>query len=167
MTARRGYYLLVSSAAALAAVPGLAAYAASKSGVEHFGNALRLELAHKGVAVGVAHPCWIDTDLVRDARDDLGAFDRLRAPARDPSARSPRRGLRGRPGGAHRAAPAQGVRAAQPRPRRGHPAAARAARWPIRPAPRRAATCCRGWNARPPALGRSFGAHSVESPKPG
>jgi hypothetical protein len=58
-------------------MPGLAAYAAAKSGVEQFANALRLELAHKGVAVGSAHPCWIDTDLVRDARQDLGAFDRL------------------------------------------------------------------------------------------
>jgi short-subunit dehydrogenase len=77
VTARRGYYLLVSSAAALAASPGLAAYAASKSGVEQFGNALRLELAEKGVGVGVAHPCWIDTDLVRDARHELGAFDEI------------------------------------------------------------------------------------------
>jgi short-subunit dehydrogenase len=77
LLARRGYYLLVSSAAALAALPGLAAYAASKSGVEQFGNALRLELAAKGVGVGVAHPCWIDTDLVRDARHDLGAFDEI------------------------------------------------------------------------------------------
>ena len=77
VTARKGYYLLISSAAALAAMPGLAAYAAAKSGVEQLANALRLELAHKGVAVGSAHPCWIDTDLVRDARQDLDAFDRL------------------------------------------------------------------------------------------
>jgi short-subunit dehydrogenase len=77
VTARRGYYLLISSAAALAPAPTLAAYAASKSGVEQLGHALRLELAHKGVAVGVAHPCWIDTDLVRDAREDLRAFREL------------------------------------------------------------------------------------------
>jgi short-subunit dehydrogenase len=74
---RKGYYLLISSAAALAAAPGLAAYSASKSGVEQFGNALRLELAPRGVGVGVAHPCWIDTDLVRDARHDLAVFDRM------------------------------------------------------------------------------------------
>ncbi|HET8645785.1 MAG TPA: short-chain dehydrogenase/reductase [Vicinamibacteria bacterium] len=74
---RRGYFLLISSAAALAAMPGLAAYAAAKSGVEQLGNALRLELAHKGVAVGSAHPCWIDTDLVRDVRHDLASFDAL------------------------------------------------------------------------------------------
>jgi short-subunit dehydrogenase len=77
VTARHGYYLLISSAAALAASPGLAAYAASKSGVEQFGNALRLELTGKGVGVGVAHPCWIDTDLVRDALHDLGAFQEI------------------------------------------------------------------------------------------
>lgn len=73
VVARKGYYLLVSSAAALASTPGLAAYAGSKSGVEHFGNSLRLEVVHKGVQVGIAHPCWIDTDLVRDAHE-LQAF---------------------------------------------------------------------------------------------
>jgi short-subunit dehydrogenase len=73
--ASRGYFLLVSSAAAFAAVPGMAAYCASKAGVEQFGNALRLELAHHGVGVGTAHPSWVDTDLVRDAQADLPAFD--------------------------------------------------------------------------------------------
>ena len=74
VAAVRGYYLLVSSAAALAPLPGLSAYAAAKIGVEQFGNVLRLELAHKGVGVGVAHPSWIDTDMVRDARRDLASF---------------------------------------------------------------------------------------------
>ena len=73
----KGYYLLVSSAAAFAPLPGLAVYAAAKSGVEQFGNVLRLELAHRGVRVGVAHPSWIDTDLVRDARHDLPSFDQI------------------------------------------------------------------------------------------
>jgi len=77
VTERKGYYLLVSSAAALAALPGLSAYAASKSGVEFFGNALRLEVAHKGVDVGVAHPAWIDTDMVRDTKRDLQAFNSM------------------------------------------------------------------------------------------
>jgi NAD(P)-dependent dehydrogenase (short-subunit alcohol dehydrogenase family) len=71
---RRGYYLLVSSAAAFTALPGMAAYAASKAGVEQFGNVLRLETAGLGVGVGTAHPIWIDTDLVRDIRDDLPTF---------------------------------------------------------------------------------------------
>ena len=71
---RGGYLLIVSSAAAFAALPGMAAYCASKAGVEQFGNAVRLELAHRGVAVGTAHPSWVDTDLVREARADLPAF---------------------------------------------------------------------------------------------
>lgn len=77
VAARRGYFLLVSSAAALSALPGMAAYAASKIGVEHFGSALRRELAHRGVAVGVALPSWIDTDLLRDQRRDLPTFQEV------------------------------------------------------------------------------------------
>lgn len=71
---RNGYVLVVSSLAAFAACPGLAAYNASKAGVEQFANALRLEVAHQGVGVGSAHMAWIDTPLVRDAKSDLGAF---------------------------------------------------------------------------------------------
>lgn len=70
----RGYFLLVSSTAAFTALPGMSAYCASKAGVEHFGNALRLELAPHGVRVGTAHPAWVDTDLVRDAQHDLPSF---------------------------------------------------------------------------------------------
>jgi NAD(P)-dependent dehydrogenase (short-subunit alcohol dehydrogenase family) len=70
----RGYVLVVSSLAAFAPAPGLVAYNASKAGVEHLGNALRVEVAHHGVEVGVAHMSWIDTPLVRDAKADLGAF---------------------------------------------------------------------------------------------
>jgi NAD(P)-dependent dehydrogenase (short-subunit alcohol dehydrogenase family) len=84
--AARGHFLLVSSAASFAPVPGLAAYSASKSGVESFGDALRLEVAHRGVTVGTAHPIWVDTDLVRDARADLPIFRRQLAKARGPLA---------------------------------------------------------------------------------
>lgn len=79
VTGRRGYYLLVSSAAAIAASPGLSTYSASKSGVEFFGNSLRLEVRHKGVAVGTAHPAWIATDLVKDQQRDLESFNRMLA----------------------------------------------------------------------------------------
>jgi NAD(P)-dependent dehydrogenase (short-subunit alcohol dehydrogenase family) len=72
--ASRGYYLLVSSAAAFTALPGMAAYCAAKAGVEQFGNVLRLETAHRGVRVGVAHPSWVDTDLVRGFASDLPSF---------------------------------------------------------------------------------------------
>jgi NAD(P)-dependent dehydrogenase (short-subunit alcohol dehydrogenase family) len=74
---RSGYILIVSSLAAYAPAPGLAAYNASKAGVEHFANALRLEVAHQGVDVGSAHMSWIDTPLVRDAKQDLTAFRQM------------------------------------------------------------------------------------------
>jgi NAD(P)-dependent dehydrogenase (short-subunit alcohol dehydrogenase family) len=74
---RRGYILIVSSEAAYAPAPGLAAYGASKAGVEHFANALRLELGYKGVTVGSAHMSWIDTPMVQDAKQDLAAFGEM------------------------------------------------------------------------------------------
>ena len=71
---RRGYVLIVSSLAAYAAAPGLAPYNASKAAVEHFANALRLEVGHRGVDIGSAHMSWIDTPLVRDTKADLSTF---------------------------------------------------------------------------------------------
>lgn len=79
VTARRGYYLLMSSASALAPLPAMAPYSASKIAVERYGDVLRLELAHKGVDVGVAHPSWIDTDLVRDQQREMSTFNRTLA----------------------------------------------------------------------------------------
>ncbi|MEU1985728.1 SDR family oxidoreductase [Nocardia sp. NPDC019395] len=76
---RRGYVLIVSSIAAYVAMPGLAAYDATKAGVEQFANALRLEVAHLGVGVGSAHMSWIDTSLVREAHADVPASVRARA----------------------------------------------------------------------------------------
>ncbi|OBA64125.1 short-chain dehydrogenase [Mycobacterium sp. 1100029.7] len=76
---RRGYLLVVSSLAAFAAAPGMAAYDMSKAGNEHLAHALRLEIGHRGVGVGVAHMSWIDTALVRDTKTDLPSFvDMLR-----------------------------------------------------------------------------------------
>ncbi len=69
---RRGYVLVVSSAAAYAA--GALSYSLSKAGVEHFANVLRLEVAHLGVDVGSAHMMWIDTPLVRESKADLASF---------------------------------------------------------------------------------------------
>jgi NAD(P)-dependent dehydrogenase (short-subunit alcohol dehydrogenase family) len=74
---RRGYILVVSSLAAYAPAPGLAAYNASKAGVEHLANAVRLEVGYKGVAVGSAHMSWIDTPMVQDAKSDLTAFGQM------------------------------------------------------------------------------------------
>jgi NAD(P)-dependent dehydrogenase (short-subunit alcohol dehydrogenase family) len=76
---RRGYVLIVSSLAAFAAAPGMAPYDMTKAGNEHLANALRLEVGHLGVDVGVAHMSWIDTALVRDSKADLPAFADLLA----------------------------------------------------------------------------------------
>jgi NAD(P)-dependent dehydrogenase (short-subunit alcohol dehydrogenase family) len=69
VTARRGYVLIVSSASALIHTPLMAAYTASKAGVEAFGDALRAEVAHTGTKVGVAYFSFIDTDMVRRGFD--------------------------------------------------------------------------------------------------
>src|SRR3954454_24472362 len=75
---RRGHILLVSSAAAFTVLPGMSAYCAGKAGLERFGDALRLEVAHRGVTVASAHPTWIDTDLVRDTEEALPTFAETR-----------------------------------------------------------------------------------------
>src|SRR5215203_4060030 len=75
---RKGHVLLVSSAAAFTVLPGMSAYCAAKAGVERFGDALRLEVAHRGVTVASAHPTWIDTDMVRDTEDALPTFKETR-----------------------------------------------------------------------------------------
>jgi NAD(P)-dependent dehydrogenase (short-subunit alcohol dehydrogenase family) len=74
---RRGYVLIVSSLAAYAAAPGMAPYDASKAGVEHFANSLRMEVAHRGVDVGSAHMSWVDTAMVRDSKADLPSVKEL------------------------------------------------------------------------------------------
>ena len=71
---RRGYVLIVSSAAAYAPAAGMVPYDTSKAGVEQFANALRLEVAHRGVDVGSAHMLWIDTPLVREGKADSEAM---------------------------------------------------------------------------------------------
>jgi NAD(P)-dependent dehydrogenase (short-subunit alcohol dehydrogenase family) len=61
---RKGYILPVASLAAAAHGPVMSAYSASKAAVEAFGDALRAEIAHHGVSVGVAYFSWIATDMV-------------------------------------------------------------------------------------------------------
>jgi len=78
LVAGRGYLLQIASLAAMAPVPTASAYCASKAGVEAFAHALRAEVAHHGVAVGVAYLSWTDTDLVRGT-DALPGLRRSRA----------------------------------------------------------------------------------------
>ncbi|MEV7453392.1 SDR family oxidoreductase [Streptomyces nigra] len=63
----RGFLLQIASLAAIGAAPLMSAYCASKAGVEAFAHALRAEVAHRGVGVGVAYINWTDTDMIRDA----------------------------------------------------------------------------------------------------
>ncbi|MFB8244160.1 SDR family oxidoreductase [Streptomyces sp. NPDC055952] len=61
-----GYHLQVASLASIGAAPLMSSYCASKAGVEAFAHALRAEVAHRGVAVGIAYINWTDTDMIRD-----------------------------------------------------------------------------------------------------
>lgn len=70
LVAARGYYLQIASLAALAPAPMMAAYCASKAGVEAFAHSLRAEVGHQGVKVGVGYLSWTDTDMVRGADQD-------------------------------------------------------------------------------------------------
>jgi NAD(P)-dependent dehydrogenase (short-subunit alcohol dehydrogenase family) len=84
---RRGYVLPVASIAAAIHTPGMSAYAASKAGVEAFGNSLRGEVAHLGVGVGVAYFSWIDTEMVRGA-DENPATKFMRSKLRGPAGKT-------------------------------------------------------------------------------
>jgi NAD(P)-dependent dehydrogenase (short-subunit alcohol dehydrogenase family) len=75
---RQGYVLIVASMAAILHTPGMAAYTASKAGVEALGDSLSVELAAHGAAVGVGYFSWIDTEMVRGA-DRHPALGQMRA----------------------------------------------------------------------------------------
>ncbi|MEV4611134.1 SDR family oxidoreductase [Kitasatospora sp. NPDC049258] len=66
----RGYLLQIASLAAITPAPLMAAYCASKAGVEAFAHSLRAEVAYQGVRVGVGYLSWTDTDMVRGADQD-------------------------------------------------------------------------------------------------
>ena len=82
-----GYLLQVASLAALAPAPMMAAYCASKAGVEAFAHVVRAEVAHHGVRVGVAYLSWTDTDMVRGA-DENPALRQMRAGLPFPAGRT-------------------------------------------------------------------------------
>ncbi|KOG42471.1 SDR family oxidoreductase [Streptomyces resistomycificus] len=81
-----GYHLQIASLASIGAVPLMSAYCASKAGVEAFTHALRAEVAHQGVAVGIAYLNWIDTDMIRDA-DRFAVLRELRTHMPPPARR--------------------------------------------------------------------------------
>ncbi len=69
-----GYALVVASQASFTPLAGLASYNASKAGAESLGLAYKQEVGHLGIDVGICHPSWIDTDIVRNAERDLPTF---------------------------------------------------------------------------------------------
>jgi NAD(P)-dependent dehydrogenase (short-subunit alcohol dehydrogenase family) len=75
--ARRGYILVVSSAAAFASMPGLGAYCSSKAGVEALCRVLRAELAPHGVSVGVAYYLFLATPMVSGG-EQMAAFREMK-----------------------------------------------------------------------------------------
>jgi NAD(P)-dependent dehydrogenase (short-subunit alcohol dehydrogenase family) len=66
----RGYVLITASLAAILHTPPLSAYSATKAGVEAYGDAIRTEVAHKGVDIGVAYFGFIDTPMVQRGKAD-------------------------------------------------------------------------------------------------
>ncbi|MFJ7905238.1 SDR family oxidoreductase [Streptomyces sp. NPDC096198] len=81
-----GYFLQVASLASIGAAPMMSAYCASKAGVESFAHSLRAEVAHHGVAVGIAYLNWTDTDMIRDA-DRYAVLRELRSHMPPPARR--------------------------------------------------------------------------------
>ena len=84
----RGYLLNISSSAAALRAPGLSAYCAAKAGVEALSDCLRVEMAPRGVDVGVAYFLFLDTDMVRDAERELPQGERARRRIPAPFART-------------------------------------------------------------------------------
>src|SRR5437016_4706371 len=84
----RGYLLNIASSAAAFRAPGLSAYCAAKAGVEALSDCLRMEIAPRGVQVGVAYFLFLDTDMVRDAERELPGGDRARRGVPGPLAKT-------------------------------------------------------------------------------
>lgn len=73
----KGYILFMGSASALKNMPKASAYAAAKNGLEGFAGSLRMEVAHKGVSVGVAYSTWVTTPMIEASDSRAGAADAL------------------------------------------------------------------------------------------
>ncbi|MEA2226112.1 MAG: hypothetical protein QOE67_1394 [Solirubrobacteraceae bacterium] len=88
VTRQRGYLLNISSLSAISHGPMMGPYTAAKAGVEALSDALRMETAPSGAAVGCAYFGFLDTDLVRAAFAEPSAqamTDRLPGFIRNPA----------------------------------------------------------------------------------
>jgi NAD(P)-dependent dehydrogenase (short-subunit alcohol dehydrogenase family) len=91
LTQGGGHIFMISSLAGVNPIAGMAAYCASKAGLDHFSACLMLEVRQQGVKVTTIAPGSVDTDFGDDARsgdaswmlcgDDVAAtvLDLLRA----------------------------------------------------------------------------------------
>ncbi|MGI9085061.1 MAG: short-chain dehydrogenase/reductase [Aeromicrobium sp.] len=74
-----GYALVVASLASFANLAGLASLQREQGGRRVARARDEAEVAHLGISIGVCHPSWIDTDIVRGAEADLPTFRALRS----------------------------------------------------------------------------------------
>ncbi len=65
---RDAHIVNISSILGITAMPGQAAYSASKFGVRGFSQSLRYELRKHGIGVTVVHPGAINTNIIESAR---------------------------------------------------------------------------------------------------
>lgn len=86
-----GHALLCSSCLSKIALPRYAAYGATKAAQEHFGRAMRIELAPRGVAVSTVHPVGTRTEFFDTAAalsgGELRLVDRARSAVLQPPER--------------------------------------------------------------------------------
>jgi 3-oxoacyl-[acyl-carrier protein] reductase len=63
LTRRGGHVFMISSLAGVNPIAGMAAYCASKAGLDHFSASLMLEIRHRGVKVTTIAPGSVDTSF--------------------------------------------------------------------------------------------------------
>lgn len=73
----RGYMTFTCSASVLKHTPKSSAYAAAKAAIDAFAGALRLEVMHLGVEVGVFYPGWTKTPLIQGPSSREGSSKTL------------------------------------------------------------------------------------------
>jgi len=88
---REGHAVMCSSCLSKIALPRYAAYCATKAAQDHFGRAMRAELAPRGVAVSTVHPIGTRTEFFDTAADlsggEPGPMGRARSAALQPPER--------------------------------------------------------------------------------
>jgi NAD(P)-dependent dehydrogenase (short-subunit alcohol dehydrogenase family) len=71
--------VLMSSAAALAASPGMIAYAASKAAVQSIARCAAKELGQKRIRVNCIAPAYVRTPMLANAASEIPGFERVEA----------------------------------------------------------------------------------------